>query len=78
MSITDLVNPNENDEIELQQIIMQTMHLRKQILIVDDEIFNIEAAKAILECRLNLNQIDQICESALNGQEAIQKVKENV
>jgi len=28
---------------------------RKQILIVDDEIFNIEAAKVVLECRLGLN-----------------------
>ena len=51
---------------------------RNKILIVDDEIFNIEAAKAVLECRINLKNTDQICDSALNGQEAIQKVKENV
>ena len=77
MSISELVNPNENESIDLQQIMMQTQ-LRKQILIVDDEIFNIEAAKAILECRINLPYTDEICDCALNGQEAIQKVKENV
>ena len=52
--------------------------LRKQILIVDDEIFNIEAAKVILECKLHLKYMDFISDQAMNGLEALQKVKQNV
>ena len=45
---------------------------------MDDEIFNIEAAKVILECRFEMKYTDDICKSAMNGLEAIQRVKNNV
>ena len=45
---------------------------------MDDEIFNIEAAKVIIECRIGMKFVDQICHSALNGQIALNIVKQNV
>ena len=52
--------------------------IKKQILIVDDEIFNIEAIKVILEHRFQINNIDRICDYSMNGEEAVQKVRQNV
>jgi PleD family two-component response regulator len=43
------------------------MKASKQILIVDDEIFNIQAIKIILECNFDIQSIEQSCEIALNG-----------
>ena len=44
------------------------MKASKQILIVDDEIFNIQAIKIILECNFDfILSIEQSCEMALNG-----------
>jgi CheY-like chemotaxis protein len=45
---------------------------------VDDEIFNIEAIKIILKHKFKLENIDEICECAMNGQEAVSKVVQNV
>ena len=45
---------------------------------MDDEIFNIEAIKLILEHRFNISDIERICEIAMNGKEAVQKVKNNI
>ena len=39
----------------------------KKILIVDDEIFNIEAIKVILEHEFNISNIDDKSEKAMNG-----------
>ena len=50
----------------------------KKILIVDDEIFNIQAIKIILEHRFQMKSIDTITEYAMNGKEAIEKVANNV
>ena len=44
----------------------------KKILIVDDQIFNIQASKAILEHRLNIP--NELCDHALNGIEAFEMV----
>ena len=43
----------------------------KQILIVDDEIFNINAIKLIIDCVFG---IKNDCDMALNGEEAVKKV----
>jgi two-component system sensor histidine kinase/response regulator len=51
---------------------------KKRILIVDDEIFNIEAIKVILEHRFKIKQIDKICDNSMNGKEAVEKIVENV
>jgi CheY-like chemotaxis protein len=50
------------------------LNLRKQILIVDDEIFNIEAAKITLDCSFSMKYIDNIVQIAMNGQDALEKV----
>ena len=50
----------------------------KKILIVDDEIFNIQAIKIILEHRFQMKSVDSITDYAMNGKEAIEKVANNV
>jgi hypothetical protein len=42
-------------------------------LCVDDQIFNVEAVKILMKVHLNLSA-DEICETALNGQLAFEKV----
>jgi len=49
----------------------------KKILIVDDQIFNIDALRIILEMVIQVD-VDCVCEKALNGEEALQMVQENV
>ena len=48
----------------------------KKILIVDDQLFNIDALKVILKYRLKIDT-DEICDVAFNGFEAIKKVIED-
>ena len=50
----------------------------KQILIVDDEIFNINAIKLIIDCVFGISKVDNVCDMALNGEEAVKKVEKNV
>ena len=45
-----------------------------KILIVDDDVFNIDAFKVILRCKFGMRNLDLICDEALNGQQAIDKV----
>ena len=45
---------------------------------MDDEIFNIEAIKLILEHRFDITDIDRICVYSMNGQEAVDQVIKNV
>ena len=52
--------------------------IKKHILIVDDEIFNIEAIKIILENRFEIMDINNVCSFAMNGQKAVEKVIHNV
>ena len=51
---------------------------KRQILIVDDEIFNIGAIKIILEHQLDIQVVEQICDSALDGQQAVDIITKNV
>ena len=44
---------------------------------MDDEAFNIEAIKCILESTFFLDNVEIFCESALDGQAALDKVKAN-
>ena len=43
----------------------------QRILIVDDEIFNIEALKTILEFTFGFTRVNQVCAHAMNGEEAL-------
>ena len=48
-----------------------------QILIVDDQSFNLDAAMAILEHGVNLKNCAQSCKIAFNGKMALDMVIEN-
>ena len=50
---------------------------QKKILIVDDQIFNIDAILIILGMVLKVD-VDVICEKANSGEDALKKVIENV
>lgn len=62
-----------NDSLE-SQIVNNTT---KKILIVDDEVFNIEAIKSILESVFFMDNTHIFCESAMNGRAALEKVIAN-
>ena len=47
-------------------------------MIVDDQNFNIDASKIILKYSIKLCHCNEIIDSALDGQLALDKVKENV
>ena len=49
----------------------------KKILIVDDVLFNIRAIQIILEYEAKLDK-SKICDTASNGEEALQRVKDDV
>ena len=49
----------------------------KKILIVDDEIFNIDALLIILGMVLKID-VDTVCERANSGEDALKKVMDNV
>jgi CheY-like chemotaxis protein len=61
-----------------QELQLLPIKSSKRILIVDDEIFNIEAIKIILEFAFNIKYVDAVCDFTLNGQEAVDLVKSNV
>ena len=48
-----------------------------KILLVDDEDYNLTALKIILRYHLNLN-VEQICDEAVNGQEALSAIQSSV
>ena len=50
---------------------------KRRVLIVDDEVFNIQAIKIILKYYIKLDP-DLVCDSAKNGEEALEMVKRNV
>ena len=54
----------------------QTPRRKTKILIVDDEPFNIMACKYILKAT-GLENIEKICDTALNGKIAVDMVKEH-
>ena len=47
-------------------------------MIVDDEYFNIDAIKCILETYFKIKHIDEKCETAMNGLNAYQKIIKNI
>jgi CheY-like chemotaxis protein len=49
-----------------------------KILIVDDQSFNIEAATVILKYSVRIKNPDQICDSAIHGKQALEKVIQDV
>ena len=51
--------------------------LTRQILMVDDYKFNLTAQKSILKYGFKLDT-DQIVQTALDGEQAVAKVKENI
>jgi CheY-like chemotaxis protein len=50
----------------------------KKILIIDDEQFNIESVKIILEYQGGIYNIETVSSTALNGLEAVNLIKKNV
>lgn len=49
-----------------------------QMLIVDDEIFNITAMRIVLKYVFKIKNLDTTCTHAMNGQQAIDLIKQNV
>ena len=50
----------------------------KKILLIDDEQFNLESVKIILEYQGGIYNINTISATALNGLEAVNLIKKNV
>ena len=50
---------------------------RRKILIVDDHLFNIEAIKIILQCKVHLD-VDFVCDIAMDGAEAIEVILNDI
>ena len=63
---------------ENEKLIKNMMTSKKKVLIVDDEQFNIEAAKMILEYRCGLKTTQQLCDIAKDGEQAVEKIKEDI
>lgn len=61
-----------------QSTVSKKTSIQKKILIVDDEQFNIEAIKIILEYNVKLPNIDMVIEKAMDGHDALRKVIKNV
>jgi len=62
----------------MEDILSQTVDSKedergKRILIVDDQIFNINALELILKYKLNLNT-DELCQTAKGGKEAVARI----
>ena len=51
--------------------------VKKRILIVDDEVFNIQAIKIIMKYFIKLDP-ELVCDTAQNGEDAVDKIKKNV
>ena len=56
----------------------QVQDFQQKILIVDDQYFNIDAATIVLKYAVKLMRTDQIIDSAQDGLQAFEKVKQNV
>ena len=61
----------------MQDIPLSNDNRRRKILIVDDQIFNIDALKIILKY-INDIDTDRVCETAFNGTAAIALIKEDL
>ena len=57
---------------------MNFNHDKERILIVDDEVFNINAAKIIMQTVAGIINPNSICDEAENGQEAVDMVKNDI
>ena len=67
MDVNDIFIGKEHDKAEK----------KKQILIVDDQEFNIKAIEIIFKYKLKIN-FENICVSALSGQKALELVQKKV
>jgi PleD family two-component response regulator len=57
------MKPHGDDDLELIDIELVSLTLtNKKILLVDDEIFNIVAARSILESAFRIDRVHQITE----------------
>ena len=77
VSVKTIKNTNSyfKDEYRIESLSETDRWKDKRILIVDDQIFNIQAAKAILEYRLRISP--EICDYALNGVEAFELIQKD-
>ena len=62
-----------NEDIELQ---IKESHVQNKILVVDDQEFNINAAKTVLEYKLKLD-VDKVFVGATSGKKALEIIKED-
>ena len=53
------------------------MNTERKIMLVDDQQFNIDALESILKFKFKLN-LERVCKVAMNGQLALDAVKESV
>ena len=68
----------QSDHLLIENENYEGVKCRNKILIVDDEQFNINSIKIILEYQGCIGNIDNITSFALNGAEALQMIKTNV
>ena len=74
----DTADKRDDEEIILDfEIKKSAPKYQKRILIVDDQSFNIEALFIILKYSVGLDS-QSLCDKSFNGQEALQKVVDNV
>ena len=59
--------------LSLSEIKVATKKQSKRILIVDDELFNINALMIMLRCFTSINP-EEVCDTAMDGLDCIKKV----
>ena len=74
--IDDIANKNEQID-EQTNLIEQRIALKKKILIVDDEQYNRMAVGIILDA-IGIQNSEDKCDNAINGQDALDKVKKDI
>ena len=72
--INDIESINESS-LSLGSI--ELPKLTKRILIVDDQLFNINALIIMLRCFTTIKP-EEVCDTAMDGLECLEKVKENI
>jgi CheY-like chemotaxis protein len=78
---------NQTNQVDLQKALIRRHNFKKnndlgkfsqrRILIVDDQSFNIDAMLIILQYSIKIKDCSSICDSAFDGQQALDRVIKN-